>query len=462
MRFFSCFIVRLAIATCYLFTLKSGICQAPTIFQPADNKTILLTSLSSKYEKQYKEKIKSLPSENKSDFVELYTHCWENIKDKFESNEIYTSENAQKYLDALVAEIVNSNPSLQNKFFNCYFSKTGIPNASYIGEGVIIFNMGLFNRLENESQVVFVLCHEISHFYLNHIENSISKYVTTINSKEFQKELRNINSTEYKKNELLDKLVKNVSFNFTRHSRDHESEADSLAVLFMKNTHFDIREAISTLTLLDSIDTDTLNIGKCLEKTFNAKEYPFKKKWIAKEEGLLGGHAKLDEDNELADSLKTHPDCKKRIKLLEPAIKQYANATAEKNRLNTATFDEMRKIFPYEIASFAFDSKNYSRSLFYTLELLQKNPSDPYLVVKTGSIFNNLYLAQKEHILGKVTDLPSPSYPENYNLLLQFIQNLYKEDYALIGYHYLQQYSPSMEYYAPFKDVFKASIQINK
>ncbi len=87
-------------------------------------------------------------------------------------------------MDALVAEIVKANPLLQKQNFNCYFSRSGVPNAVYIGEGIILFNMGLFKRLDNESQAVFILCHEIAHFYLQHGENSIRRYVAAINSQE--------------------------------------------------------------------------------------------------------------------------------------------------------------------------------------------------------------------------------------------------------------------------------------
>jgi hypothetical protein len=92
--------------------------------------------------------------------------------------------------------------------------------------------------------------------------------------------------------------------------------------------------------------------------------------------------------------------------------------------------------------------------------MLQTNPSDPYLVTQVGKIFNGFYNAQKNHMLGKVSALPSPYYPSNYNLLLQFIQNLYKEDFASISYHFLNQYHPQLENYAPYKKEYNTSIQI--
>ncbi len=433
----------------------------PIIFEPVKQDSVLLASLVSKFEKSYKQRTATFPSENKKDFEEIYKMRWENIKEKFDEREVYTSASAQKYLDAVVAEIVKSNPSLQGNDFSCFFSRSGVPNAVYIGEGVILFNMGLFHRLNNESQLAFVLCHEISHFVLKHSENHLNKYVYTINSDEVQKELRSIKRKQYNKREQLEKLVKGVTFDSRRHSRDHEGQADSMALVFLHNTRFDISEALTTLALLDSIDVTTFKMDSVLVNTFNTTTYPFKKKWLNKEEGLLGGHAVIKEDDKMEDSLKTHPECKTRIKTLEPTVKKLRVSVA-KNIIDKTKFNQLQNTFRYEIIEYAYEVNNYTRSLYYSLEMLKSRKGDPYLIAQVGKIMNACYLDQKEHKLGKHIDLPTPNYRPNYNLLLQFMQNLYLEDYASLSYHFLNQYHPALNYYAPFKDEYEISVQIAK
>jgi hypothetical protein len=277
-----------------------------------------------------------------------------------------------------------------------------------------------------------------------------------------QNELRHIKKSEYGKRQDFEKLLKGITFDSRRHGRDHESEADSMAIELMRHTRFDLRESLTALAVLDSIDTDTLNTAMALQKFFNAREYPFQKKWIAKEEGLLGGHAKLTVDSTLADSLKTHPDCKKRIRVLKPMVEKYFSASSSTNVINKKIFDQLVYTFKYEMIDFAFASDDYTECLYYTLKLLEQNPEDPYLVTETGKIFNGFYDAQENHTLGKVAALPSPFYPANYNLLLQFIQNLYKEDYAAISYYFLKQHAAQMEGYAPFKEAYNYSLEILK
>lgn len=432
--------------------------QQPFIFIPAPQNEATLTSLAAKFEKKYRDFISTLPSENKKDYAEIYQHSWENVKEKFNKREIYTSTSAQQYLDALVSEIKNSNPSLQPLSFDCFFSRSGVPNASYIGEGVILFNMGLFTKLRNESQAAFVICHEISHFYLKHNDSRITKYITLLNSDAVQKELYKIKNSEYKKRQELDKLLEGLSFSTMRHSRDHEGQADSMALVFMRHTRFDVNESLTALALLDSIDADNIEMGDCLQKAFDSKEYAFRKKWLQKEEGLLGGHAQLETDNSLEDSLKTHPDCLLRVKMLEPEVKRIQNR-GKQNINNHATFEELKKVFNYEIIEYAFTSGNYTRSLFYTMKFLQSNSSDPYLIMQAGKIFNGFYTGQKTHTLGKLIDLPSPFFSNGYNQLLQFVQNLYLKDFSQISYYFLKQYNPSLDYYIPFRDTYNASIQ---
>ena len=98
--------------------------------------------------------------------------------------------------------------------------------------------------------------------------------------------------------------------------------------------------------------------------------------------------------------------------------------------------------------------------MFYTLSLIQQKPSDPYLVAQTGKILNGMYAAQKGHILGRMVDLPSPVHTPNYNLLLQFVQNLYLENYASISYHFLDRFHPQLDDYSPFKNEYDKSIMI--
>lgn len=427
-------------------------------FTPATVDQPMLNKLVAQFEQQHKTAltITALPSKYRKDYEEVYNSRWEHIKGVFDRKEVYTAEPARKYMADLVDIIVKGNPSLKAYPLHCYFSRTSEPNASYIGQGIILFNMGLFEKLENESQAAFVLCHEIAHYVLQHSDNSISEYISTINSASYQQELRKVKHTEFRKRELLEKLTKKVAFNHRRHSRDHESQADSMALALLKNTSFDLSGAVTALKLLDEIDKDTIDIAACFKRELNPATFPFWDKWIAKSSSILGAGASVKAKGDMDDSLKTHPDCQTRIRLLEPAIAQNGSAKGQLYLTGKERFSTLQNTFKYEIIEYAYQAEKYSNSFYHTLILLQQYPKDPYLVTQIGRIMNSSYTARKAHTLGRMVDLPAPEFTPGYNLVLQFFQNLYLEEYAEVGYHYLQQYSGELSSYPAFKE------QLNK
>ena len=444
----------------WLCTLPANAQTAP--FVPAADDPLALLNISRQIEQAYQQDLAALPREDKKEMADLLRLRHANIRSKLDKHELYTSPQASAYLNKLLQEIVSGNALLQAASVHCYFSRSGVPNASYLGEGIIVFNMGLFKRLRNESQAAFVLCHELAHCMLHHSENSIRKYVSTLNSDEVQQELRAIKKNEYNKRTGLEKLLRNITFDSRRHTRDHESQADSMAVELISNTRFATGEALSTLALLDSIDTDSLDTEAALKRFFDAPGYRFQKRWLSKQTSLLGVAAPAEEDAVLADSLKTHPDCPSRIKWVQPLVNKYKSPRQRLFLIDSSLFEQTKSLFEYEIIEYAYAAGNYTKSLFYTLILLQTKPTDPYLVTQTGKLFNSFFDAQKKHQLGKLIDLPSPALPANYNTLLQLIQNLYLEDYAAIGYHYLHPYQSALKWYEPFLAVYITSVEYNK
>ncbi len=441
------------------FQICSTEANAQPVFSPEKIDEKFYQDAYATAEKQYKKDLKNLPAQNRKELEKIYEARWENIKASFDKNEIYTGSEANGYLKLIVDEIVKNNPDLQDKAFSCYFSRSGIRNATYVGEGIILLNMGLFSVLENESQLAFVLGHELAHFYLHHSEKTIYDHVATLNSETVQADLKKIRKTTYGKREEVEKLLNVLTFDSRRHGRNHESSADSMAVELLRNTRFDVSEAMSALALLDTIDVEKIDMKLALTNIFDNKDYPFQKRWIKKEEGLLGGHATLKNNQAMADSLKTHPDCKDRIEAVKPLIDKIAQKSSSKNVVDPLQFERYKELFRYEVIDYAFTSGNYTRSLYYTVEMLLKQPDDPYLVVQTGRLFNGFFEAQNNKILGKVTELPAPAFPPQYNLLLQFIQNLYKEEYAGIGYFFLNRYKDQLGTDPAFQKIFEKSKQ---
>jgi Zn-dependent protease with chaperone function len=443
--------ITLLLLVCLHFS-TTILAQNEVFYRPLQDDPVLAGQLTEATEKRYKQDLTALSGDNKKYYEELYKERHQKIQRMYTDKVIIAEGKAASYLQGLAKEIIKSNPVLAGLETRIVFSRAWWPNASSMGEGTIIFNIGLFNRLANESQAAFVLCHELAHLYLNHSNNSISRYVNTIYSKEFQQELKRIKNTEYQKNQQAEALVKNLAFRSRRHSREHETEADSLAVEWMKNTSFDLRESVTCLSLLDSVDRDKYDINPELEQVFHSKEYPFQAQWVKKEENLFSTLAATTEEEAKReiDSLKTHPDCSNRIKRIAGRVEQYYKTGSKPFVVSEEQFKKLQTDFDYEIIEHCYRSNNISRSLYYTLQMLPGRRADPYLVTSVGRCLNQVYSAQKTHTLGKVVDLPSPYNDKKYDKLLRFIQQLRLADIAAISYFYLLIYQSDLAVHEDF------------
>lgn len=441
----------------FLFAIvssKKGFSQTDSFFVATKNDSLFFSAEYKQIEDRYKKIVDEIKGDYKKEFKEIYKEQFEGIKYQFTEKKLFTNAKIQEYLKQLVNEIVSNNSELQAAPISIFFSKTEIANAVYVGNNTILFNTGLFHLLQNESQVAFVLCHELSHYFLKHPDSHIEKYVTTVYSKEFQKELKSIKNAEYKKREQLEKLALGLTFNSRKHSRYKESEADSLAIIFMSKTRFDIRESINLLAILDTLDKDNFNAENCLRNNFNSSDYPFSKSWIEKEEGLLGGHANIKEDEKIKDSLKTHPDCKIRIEIVKKILEKCQQNNAQKSFVNPSLFKQLQTQLLLENIAFYIEKKYASTALYHCLKALEKHPNDSYIITTIGSLFNEFYVAQKKHQLNRIAIMPSPDFSTSYNLVLQFIQNLSLDDYKNVGANFLKKYQSKMGQYPAFSKTY--------
>ncbi|MEJ7627847.1 MAG: M48 family metalloprotease [Ferruginibacter sp.] len=400
-----------------------------------------LSGIQHKIQQEFVKDSLGVTGENKKYIQKKYRERRDFLMKMFEDSLIVSAESSNKYLALIVNEIVNKNPELQTLDYRPLFYRAWWPNASATGEGTLLFNTGLFYRMENESQVAFVLCHELAHQYLDHVEKSIKNYVNTVYDDEFQKELKKIKKLSYEKNKRLDELEKTITFSNRRHSREHEAEADAMALTFMSRTSFDTRQSLTALALLDTIDKIDLGMEDILRKHFTFPGFAFKDNWIKKESTFFGGAETVSiQDKKDIDSLKTHPDCKLRIKLLEPEVaKTTGNRTLYP--INENTFKDQQAAFRYEIIETLYKKEYISRALFQSLELLQTQPGVPYLVSIVGGCLNKLYTHQKNHTRGTITDKPSPFIEKDYNVLLKFLEALRLDEIATLANHFLTVYS---------------------
>lgn len=414
----------------------------------------------------YENEVDAISSKYKSDLKEFYKYRYEKLKNFAKDSLILADVDLEKYLQSIVKEIVSANPELRLLPVHVHLSRQWWANAACFGDGTIFINIGLLSRLHTEAELAFVIAHEIAHQYRNHVNEDVLNYLTLVNSKEFQREISVISRMEYGRNTALKELAKDISFDDKLHSRKHEFEADKLANKWLTKTRYDESAAKSCLLILDSIDTYKYNFGAETRKFFNFPEYPYQDDWDKKPENFFSQLAmsKTDEEKVLADSLKTHPECQKRILALSDIT--HTNGISSKKHFvfyDSLQFKQLTKQMDYELIRATYRQYNICKSLLYTLQMIQAKGLNPYLATHTGVCLNAMYKSQKEHKLGTITRLPSPDFEKKYNDLLEFIQRLRLDDIGNIAYYFMRMHAGEYASYKPFREAFDISRKhINK
>lgn len=94
------------------------------------------------------------------------------------------------HVQRVFQQIQQANPQLPAT--RLVLSRNPEANAHAVGNGTILLNIGLLPMLENDSQLAFILCHELAHVQCRHMETSIHERLSTIHDREIKREVRRI------------------------------------------------------------------------------------------------------------------------------------------------------------------------------------------------------------------------------------------------------------------------------
>lgn len=429
-----------------------GITQSQAVYVFQQDDTLLKKSYYEQVMKIRDNLLNSLDNKKteSKDYKDIYEQQYKEIGALIKSNRTITDAAAHKYLQAFVQKIIAANPELAALQLRVVFTRDWWANASSMGDGTIAFNAGLLVLLDNEAEMAFVLCHELAHYYLQHSNKRIKKSVETLNSEAFKTEVTRIEKEEYRAGAQMEALMKKMAFDFRRHNRESETEADQYAFRFMKNTGFDGNSIISCLQLLDKIDDSLMHKPVSLPAIFESNNYPFRQKWIQKASAIFSQMGKDDGPltQKEKDSLKTHPDCAHRISLLKDSVALLP--PGKKFLIDEPVFRSLQKELPVEIMEYNYKAGNIDRQLYLAMIMLQEQDHVPVAVYSIARSLNDLYVAQRDHTLGTKVGKESRFYDEDYNLLLRMIDRMKLDEIASLAYEFCAKYKDRMAGYKEF------------
>jgi hypothetical protein len=377
--------------------------------------------------------LKDLPKGAREEILDFYYERQSDFLHDVRKHHFILDKAFTNYLQNIFDEIVRAN-NLKDQF-KLHIARYTTPNAVNTGDGNIIFYLGLLKKMKNEAQIAFILCHEISHQLLNHVNQGFMDVVKTRYSDTFKKELKQIEKTEYGAGEKYVDFVKKTYYDKTKHTRASEASADSMGLLLLINTPYDAYESLSAMNILDSIEVDTFKVD--YERYFTSREHPFNKTWIAKTKSIAFGGK--DAFNINLDSIKTHPDCKKRLEVLKGYLeaKKYDASAKKKFIQPKASLDDLVKRSKFEEIQYLYDFEHYGVLLYYALNLLDEYPDDVMIYNRVSQSLAKMTEAMEKHKLHDYVVKPSPAFSEYLNQILRLLDQVSIADLKNLNSNFL-------------------------
>ncbi|MCX2744070.1 M48 family metallopeptidase [Mangrovivirga sp. M17] len=161
--------------------------------------------------------------------------------DYLTSGKVLFNDPVTNYLNEILTNLLKENhPELLNEI-RLYAVKSPVPNAFTTNNGMIFFNIGLLEKLNNEAEIAFILAHEVIHYKNKHV---IDGY---LESKEIEK-----GSGDYKKLTVKDQFLTKAKY-----SRERELEADELGFDIFLNSDYNISDPQNVYDILLTADQIT-------------------------------------------------------------------------------------------------------------------------------------------------------------------------------------------------------------
>lgn len=394
------------------------------------NKQLILDDLEKRYDNSVAEFSGNYKSKVKKEFKKRKEYIEETLLDSvFVFDDKYDT-----YLEGILKNIKKGNPNLNLTNYFFLFNRDPSPNASCFGNGFFMLNLGLFNFLKSEDELVFIICHEIAHQKLNHVNESIKKRIYKANSKEIKKKIRASKASVYGRSKAARLLLKELSYGMFKNSRKSEFEADSLGYEIYKNTTYSLSATANSLESIKRIeDKGVFKTEIKIDSLLSFNEYPFKKYWLDDDEAMFGLQERIDDYEWDKDSLKTHPDIEERILKLK-SLDIIDNT-------KTIGFDDVKSYVENQQIKSLLYFGNIDVALYILLEDLQEDNENDFTVIKLIESFKEIYKLKNKHQLGKKIPQSSPFTKEkNLNSLRVFIHNLEIKETRKIGYQLCLKY----------------------
>ncbi|NVN94184.1 MAG: M48 family metalloprotease [Bacteroidetes bacterium] len=346
------------------------------------------------------------------------------------------------YIEKITDKILINEPELR-KQIRIYILKTPTVNASATDKGILFVNLGLIAQAGSESQLAFIISHELIHYIKKH---SMDLY---LERDKISRENRGFKSASL--NEVLYKTH--------YRSREMENEADEKGFTdYFIKTNYDLNQATEIYDVLQyaylPFDELTFNPSFLSDSLFT-----FPSKYIPETINPIRARDDYDDENS------THPNIKKRREQMQERLSNIDNKNKIINPQGEEYYKTIRDMARFECLRLYVVEQNFSMS-FYNAWLMKKDyPNNLFLdQVLSASLYGMTKYKNRDNISDI---LPSEKKTEGeIHAVVSLFKNIKKNELNALALRFVwkaHHKNPNDAYLNHIKDdLFKELVWKNK
>lgn len=292
----------------------------------------------------------------------------------FQGGKVLFNDPVSQYLSEIVDYILTDRAELREQI-EVYAVRSPLVNAFSSKDGVILVNLGLIAHLDNEAELAFVLCHEISHFLQQHQHQILNN----------NQQLLQPSSNKLNTSSLQEQLQ---TFQF--YSQQKELEADSLGLLLFLKTSYHLDAPLASLGHLSR------QVSPFYQSPFSLSLIQLQQVKFPKRVFLPDSMMRIsDFATSSRDSMSTHPTSQKRQQVLRTIQSKASNRDRDFWVLGKSRFEHLKQIALFEVTHLFLLNQQYESSIFYASHLLK---------IHSRSFFLKKIIAQALYGLAKFSN----------------------------------------------------------
>lgn len=284
------------------------------------------------------------------------------------SGRVLFNDSLTIYLGQILDKILLDEPVLRKKV-RVYAVRSSMVNSFTTDDGIILVNVGLMAQLENEAQLAFILCHELTHYTENHV---ISAYL--------QNEDIKMGAGEFQRSTFNEKLLAK-----SQYSHDLEKQADQLGLQRFLSTSYSSSSILNVFEVMRYAHLPFDDVP--FEKTFFNQEY-----YKISDSYFLNRVRPVEAVETANTTSSTHPSPDDRQQIMSRALAKVERSKGSDHLVSKTEFLRMRDICRFELSELYLKANRPVLSIYNSYLLSRSYPNNSYL---EKNIASSLYTLSK-------------------------------------------------------------------